>query len=60
MKFKEEEKEEDLDEVELDEGELICPNCGQSTEGATTCPYCGAILAEEEDELDDPGEEEGY
>lgn len=50
-------KEEDLDEVELDEDDPVCPNCGQSTEGETTCPYCGAIL-EDSDDLDDLGEEE--
>lgn len=54
------EKDEELEEVELDEGELICPNCGQSTEGATTCPYCGAILADDEEELDDLSDEEEY
>ena len=51
-----EEKDEELDgdDLPLDEEDPVCPNCGQSTEGETTCPYCGAILAnEEEDEVDD-------
>lgn len=52
-------KEENLDEVELEEDDTVCPNCGQSTEGATTCPYCGAIL-EDGDDLDDFAEEEEY
>ena len=49
--------ESDDDELPLEEEDVVCPNCGQSTEGETTCPYCGAILANEDDDLD-VGEDE--
>lgn len=54
-------KEDDLEEEELplEEDDPVCPNCGQSTEGETTCPYCGAILAnDEEEEMDDWSDDE--
>lgn len=54
------EKMKEIDEIEYEEDELVCPNCGRTTGGETTCPYCGAILTNEDEELDEVGEEEEY
>ncbi len=52
------EKENDGEEnLSYEEEDPVCPNCGQSTEGATTCPYCGAILSND-NELEDFEDEE--
>ena len=37
----------DLDFEE--EEEILCPNCGQDTEGEMICPQCGAVLGNEDD-----------
>lgn len=39
------------------EEEIICPNCDRNCGTETTCPYCGAILSND-DELDGFVEEE--
>ena len=36
------------------EEEVVCPNCGQETDGEPFCPNCGAVIDLSEDE------EEGY
>lgn len=37
---------------EKEQEEDSCPNCGQPTEGESVCANCGAILGEDDDELD--------
>ena len=41
-----------------DEDEKVCPNCGQFCEGENVCLHCGAILTEEDDELEGFHEDE--
>lgn len=41
-----------MEDLELDEEEAVCPNCGQKVGDETVCSYCGAILIEEDDEFE--------
>lgn len=40
-------------ELEQDEGEQNCLNCGNFTGGASECTNCGAILYNEDEEMND-------
>ena len=49
-----------FDEETLEEGSIICPNCGETLEkGSMTCPNCGELLefSVEEDEEEEDDEE---
>lgn len=49
----------DVEDLAYEDEDPVCPNCGQQTEGESVCPYCGAILTDEEDELDGFHEDDG-
>lgn len=54
------ELEEDFSEdLDFEESETVCPNCGHYCEGESDCPNCGAIL-EMDDEFGGFQEEEEY
>ena len=46
------------EDIETSEREETCPNCGQFAGTASVCPNCGAVLFNEDDDLNPFDEED--